>query len=399
MVVTVYNSRDIVDTEMSCEIFSHFLFAFIIQRESKMSFLRTFVALTSISLAVANSIEVVHTGKLCSVGDCESGSTIGAEIRGVTNFNALTDAQISTIRQALVKYKVIYFLGAGNLLTPETQLYFANRFGSVYPTISKVPEYVTKGVHQSTHSVRTDLHNRANAGAENSINTMVEANKPKNKSWKGKQMPEEVARLVREPGDPFAFGEGLHADVTFYSEPPFFTFLVGRELPGDLDDTHFIDVTKAYETLDKNTRREITGLNALHKDSAGLEYNHPTVRTHPESKENAIYVNSHFTHTINGYNKEESEEILGKVFDHIENQPIFKFKWTCDVEKCGTKCPSCMHAVIWDNRQLQHTATSDWAYNPKFNKRRRELHRVTISGDEKPYYRKFNIKDGIECSM
>ena len=59
-----------------------------------------------------------------------------------------------------------------------------------------------------------------------------QANEPGRKRWKGETMPSRVARLVREPGDPFAFGEGLHADVTFFERPPFFTFLVARELPG-----------------------------------------------------------------------------------------------------------------------------------------------------------------------
>merc|ERR1719486_1310051 len=77
-----------------------------------------------------------------------------------------------------------------------------------------------------------------------------------------------------------------------------------------------------------------------------------------------------------GYDDVEGKALLDKVFDHIESQPIFKMKWTCDVEKYSTTHPDCLHAVIWDNRQLQHTATTPWALN-----------RVTISGDQAPYYR------------
>merc|ERR1712224_954753 len=83
---------------------------------------------------------------------------------------------------------------------------------------------------------------------------------------------------------------------------------------------------------------------------------------------------------------EEGKALLDKLFDHIESQPVFKFKWTCDVEKCGTTCPTCLHALMWDNRQLQHTATP-WARDAVLGKRRREPHRVTISGDEPPYFR------------
>merc|ERR1740115_403247 len=106
--------------------------------------------------------------------------------------------------------------------TPWTHLAFAERFGEVKGHISRVPEYVEKGVHQSAHSVRNDKHGRAEAAAVGGaaletkgavLNTMVEANKEKNRVWTGgcnvtdeaKVMPQRVARLVREPGDPFAF--------------------------------------------------------------------------------------------------------------------------------------------------------------------------------------------------
>merc|ERR1712232_387869 len=238
---------------------------------------------------------------------------------------------------------VIYFHGAAHLFTPESQLAFAERFGSVYPGVSKVPDYVEKGVHQSQHSVR-HRDTRHGSDVTVSVNTMVEANKEGKEMWQGKTMPGRVARLVREPGDPFAFGEGYHADVTFFPEPPFFTFLVARELPGGEDDTLYIDVAKAFRTLPTDLKKEISGLLAFHNDSAGKVHLHPMVRTHPESGENVIYANSHFTHKIAGYDAEEGKTLLDRIFDHVESQPIFRFKWTCDVEKHGTTAPSCMHA-------------------------------------------------------
>jgi alpha-ketoglutarate-dependent taurine dioxygenase len=341
----------------------------------------------------ASDIVVTPATRLCSSGECDGATTIGAAISNITSFDNLSDGDIAVIRQALVKHKVIYFHGVGHLFTPATQLSFALRFGSVQPEVSKVPTYVEKGVHQSTHSVRHDK--RTGQAATVSVNTMVEANKPANKMWKGEKMPARMARLVREPGDPFAFGEGYHADVTFFEQPPFFTFLQARELPGAKDDTYFIDAVKAYETLPNDLKREITGLSCLHNDSAGMANVHPMVRTHPESGEQALYANSHFVHEVIGYPKNESKALLDRVFDHIENQPVFKFKWTCDVEKCGTTCPSCMHALMWDNRQLQHTATTHWAHDDVLNKRRRELHRVTISGGEPPFFR----PDGLRKTM
>jgi len=358
----------------------------------------------------ANNIKVTHTGMLCSLenkeAECGPGSSIGAEISGIESIESLTTDEIATIRQALVQYKVIYFKGASHLFTPDSQLSFGLQFGSVYPEISKVPDYVEAGVCQAKHSVREKQ--RKETGHSNEtfqeddtklMNTMVEANRPANHKWNGIQMPGTVARLVREPGDPFAFGEGYHADTTFFKEPPFFTFLVARELPGGQDDTFYIDTVKAYKTLPDELKKEIVGLMAVHDDHAGKNASHPIVRTHPESGENALYVNSHFTHSIQGYGPEEGKALLDKLFDHIESQPVFKFKWTCDVEKCGTTCPTCLHALMWDNRQLQHTATTPWARDPILGKRRRELHRVTISGDEPPYFRTSPKKEWLSSSL
>lgn len=336
--------------------------------------------------AAQQQLVVTRAATLCSDGSCGGTTTIGAEISGVTNFETLTEENIATIRGALVSHKVIFFKAAAHLLNPESQLAFAERFGSVYPDISRVPEYIEHGVHQSTHSVRHDKRTGKHHANDGGRNTMLEANKKENKLWEGKEMPGRVARLVREPGDPFAFGEGYHADVTFFREPPFFTFLVARELPGDLDDTFFIDTVRAYDTLPAATRREVEGLGAVHNDSAGKWSVHPFVRTHPENGQRVLYVNSHFTHTVEGYAPTDSRALLDRVYDHIESQPIFKFKWTCDVEALSTTAPECMHVIMWDNRQLQHTATTPWAEHPVYGKRRRELHRVTISGDERPFF-------------
>merc|ERR1719412_330891 len=99
-----------------------------------------------------------------------------------------------------------------------------------------------------------------------------------------------------------------------------------------------------------------------------------------------------------GYDEEHGKALLDRIYDHIEAQPIFKFKWTCDVEKYGNEYEPCMHALMWDNRGLQHTATTDWARDPRYNQRRRELHRVTISGDQRPYYTPKPMNSSPSCT-
>ena len=230
------------------------------------------------------------------------------------------------------------------------------------------------------------------------VASMLNANTPTAKVWKQKQIPTGVTRLVREPGDPFAFGEGLHADVTFFEKPPVFTFLVARELPGGLDDTHFVDTGRALREMPESLRRTTTGLNAVHDDSAGSHTIHPAVRTHPETSEQALYVNSHFTHSVLGYGStnytQEGQSLLSELFEHVDKQPRFRFKWSCENSKCSApyrfgECDECLHVLMWDNRALQHTSTTNWAFDDTLNKRRRELHRITISHshDTRPYYR------------
>lgn len=389
-----------------------------------------------------NLVIVPANGLLCSDHtsspsdpDCQHDpkSTLGAEISGIRDFTTLTDTQIRVIRNALNKHKVVYFKGAAPLLTPMVQLSFAERFGDVLPDVSNVPKYVEKGVHQSAHSAQdwakikavttgTDSDRNASTSIKSTLQrpdqdrsavaSMVDANKAGSKKWRGISMPERVTRLVREPGDPFAFGEGLHADVTFFPKPPVYTFLVGRELPGGQDDTHFVDVGRAWRELPSHIREQTAGLSAVHNDSAGMHTVHPAVRTHPETGENAVYVNSHFTHpgAIVGYSEPEGGALLADIFAHVEAQPRFKFKWRCGhadsgsdsgsispAGHCGahpgpftsSECSECLHVLMWDNRALQHSSTTHWAADEKLNKRRRELHRITISDSagERPFYR------------
>merc|ERR1719392_420797 len=109
-----------------------------------MMMLRNTFCMAMLAGPVSSTPTVTFTGKCCSEGDCEDGCTIGASVTGITNFTTLTDEDVKVIRQALVKHKVVRFPGMAHLFDPETQLAFGKRLGSVYPDISKVPDYVEK---------------------------------------------------------------------------------------------------------------------------------------------------------------------------------------------------------------------------------------------------------------
>ena len=71
---------------------------------------------------------------------------------------------------------------------------------------------------------------------------------------------------------------------------------------------------------------------------------HPIVRTHPETKK-ILYVNSMYTKKIIDMDKEESDEILKKIFEHQERLDFTcRFKWTENT------------VAIWDNRSVIHYA-------------------------------------------
>ena len=96
---------------------------------------------------------------------------------------------------------------------------------------------------------------------------------------------------------------------------------------------------------------------------------HPVVRTHPETGEPGLFVNSVFTSRIKGLRREESRVLLDFLNRHIQ-KPEFCVRWSWR--------PGAM--AFWDNRCTQHYAVND--YLPH----RRIMTRATIVG-EKPFFR------------
>jgi taurine dioxygenase len=96
---------------------------------------------------------------------------------------------------------------------------------------------------------------------------------------------------------------------------------------------------------------------------------HPVVRTHPETGEPCLYVNTGFTSHIKGLSKRESDTLLAHLYAQAANPEIqCRFHW-----RPGS-------IAFWDNRASQHFACSD--YFPAV----RVMERVTIAGC-RPFYR------------
>jgi alpha-ketoglutarate-dependent taurine dioxygenase len=259
------------------------------------------------------------------------GSTIGAEISGVDLRTDLPDEVVAELRAALDDYKVIFF--RDQALTPHEHVAFARRFGDLevhpfLPSNTGEPELVR---FEKTAEM---------SGYEN--------------SW--------------------------HHDVTWRAIPSMGAVLHALAVPEHGGDTLFSDMYAAYDGLDAETKRAIDTMTAVHdftqtfgtsmsaeeRREAQEKYppaSHPVVCTHPSTKKLHLYVNRPFVSHLEGLDRETSLELLDRLCrqaDAPENQ--CRFSWTKDA------------VAFWDNRAVQHYASSDyWPFT-------RTMERASIVG-------------------
>lgn len=243
--------------------------------------------------------------------------TVGGEITGVDLTSELPDAVIDDIRRALHEYKVIFV--RDQHLTPAAHVAFAQRFGNLeihpfIPSNTGHPELV-----------RFEKSAEA-AGFEN--------------SW--------------------------HHDVTWRAEPSMGAVLHAIAVPDVGGDTLFCDMYAAYEGLPEATKDRIDDLDAVHdyvrsfghvvppeqRDEVRARYpqvTHPVVCRHAATGRRHLYVNRNFVDHIVGVDPDESVELMDllcRQADYPEYQ--CRFHWEPD------------SVAFWDNRAVQHYASSDY---------------------------------------
>ena len=245
------------------------------------------------------------------------GTTLGGEISGIDLGEPLADEVVAELQQALHDYKVLFF--RDQPITPAQHVAFARRFGEleVHPALgsnSDQPELVRfeKGA---------DV-----AGLEN--------------TW--------------------------HHDVTWRPQPSMGAILHAISVPEVGGDTLFSDMYAAYTALDEDTRALADELTAVHDFTRAFGHfatpevrermraehpsvEHPVVCTHAATGRRHLYVNRIFTDHITGRTPEASRELLDRLCrqaDYPEHQ--VRLHWQ-------------PHTVaFWDNRAVQHYATSDY---------------------------------------
>ena len=262
---------------------------------------------------------------------------LGAEIRGVDASRPLEEGTFRRILDAWHRHCVI--LLRGQQLDEDQQVAFAQRFGELSP-------------------IHTDHHSEKNKAV------MYIGNRKKD------------GRIVGA----LPLGEmQFHSDQCYQERPAMGTMLYAIEIPAEGGNTLFANAYAAYEALPQHVKEKIEGRKAVQvydygggvldrkhmvRPEAGMSFAHPVARTHPATGKKALYVNRLMTHHIEGLPEEESERLLGLMFDTIERpEYIYEHRW-----RVGD-------LLLWDNRCTLH-ARRDFDPNES-----RWMRRVTIRGD------------------
>jgi taurine dioxygenase len=184
-------------------------------------------------------------------------------------------------------------------------------------------------------------------------------------------------------GKRYIAGEGYHTDHSNHAVPPKATVLHAVKLPSKGGDTQFVDMYRAYEELPDATKRRIEGRRAIHVYQSSHSTRqlpqlgkaehytvpdavlHPLVRTHPQSRRRALYINPIRIEGIVGMDDREALPLLDELLEH-STQERFQYRhvWS----------PGDL--VMWDNRCLMHKANGDYDMNEV-----RYLYRLMLKGE------------------
>ncbi|KAF7978882.1 hypothetical protein HWV62_44377 [Athelia sp. TMB] len=158
-----------------------------------------------------------------------------------------------------------------------------------------------------------------------------------------------------------------HSDVSYELQPPGLTTFFLLASPSTGGDTLFTSQVSTLAALSPPFVAFLRTLKAVHSGAeqaafsaagrrggvvrrAPVESVHPVVRRHPVTGQEALYVNRQFTRRIVGLKREESENILRFLYEHIERAGDCqaRVRWAP-----GT-------VVLWDNRVTAHSAIVDY---------------------------------------
>jgi taurine dioxygenase len=275
-------------------------------------------------------------------------SVLGAEIR-CGDLRKLDDASFARIRKAWLDHLILVF--RKQELTDDDLLKLGARFGTLDDTPR--PQPVNQpGQHRDMKALT-------------------------------------VVSNVVENGIPLgALGSGdlvWHTDMSYVEVPPDASVLYSLEIPSKGGETGFNNMYLALETLPGDLRRRIEGVTIKHDAThnsggflrSGFEFpsdvrvspgpKHPAIRTHPETRQDTLYLGRRPFSYVDGLPLKESEELLDTLWAHATKPELAWYHaWSVG------------DVVLWDNRCTMHRRNA-------FDEReRRIMHRTQIKGT-KPY--------------
>jgi alpha-ketoglutarate-dependent sulfate ester dioxygenase len=261
---------------------------------------------------------------------------IGAEVNGVRLWGDLDSRTVDAIRDALHRFKVLFFRGQQHL-DEFGQEAFGKLFGNLVP-------------HPTIPSLRGTQHVLDVDGAE-----------ARASSW--------------------------HTDVTFVDAYPQISILRAQVVPQFGGDTVWANTAAAYQSLSPSLRELADNLWAIHSNrseyagyrptgkpeplkryyevftSTVYETEHPVVRVHPVTGERTLVL-GYFVQKILGVSSADSAHLFALFQGHVTRlENTVRWRWSVG------------DVAMWDNRATQHTAIDDYGDEPRI------LRRVTVAGD------------------
>jgi alpha-ketoglutarate-dependent taurine dioxygenase len=222
---------------------------------------------------------------------------IGAEVRGLDLAEQLEDAEVLALRQALLRWKVLFFMAQH--LSHGEQIVFARRFGEV------TPAHPLEGEAVNQHPQVLPI-----AGSD----------------------------AIRWQGD-----------GTAAVNPPAASVLRAVDVPEQGGVSSWTNLVAAYQGLPAQLRALADGLRAEHRaepqddGAAALASIHPVVRVHPETGERALFVSPAFTTRLVDVSVTESQRLLGLFFEQLSRPAnTVRFQWNQG------------DLAFWDNRAAAH---------------------------------------------
>jgi taurine dioxygenase len=270
---------------------------------------------------------------------------VGAEISGINLAEAITnDDLFYSIGQALLAHKVLFL--RDQQISKAEHVAFAERFGELedHPVAGSDPD------HPGLVCIYKDLDS-----------------------------------------PPDHLENAWHCDATWREKPPMGAVLRCLECPPVGGDTIWANMVKVYEDLPDHIKETIDGLSARHSIESSFgarmetekrhalkaqypDAEHPVVRTHPETGEKILFVNSFATHFTNFHTSENvrygqdyspgASQLLNYLIARV-TIPEYQVRWRWRPNS----------VAIWDNRATQHYAVMD--YWPAI----RKMERAGIKGD------------------